>query len=85
LKEQHFSKSGIFIESSLAKALQEFTFSILGWQRKPFEVQMIRKSAEPLNLRAMFKVLRRDSSNLTVQLILRDSAYNQEDENRLSA
>lgn len=86
LKDKHFSKTGIFSESSLAKTLQEFTFSILGWQRKPFEVQMMRKGRETVSLRASIRLIRRDPSNPAIQLVLRENLNLQEDiQRRLSA
>ncbi|MBI3307377.1 MAG: PAS domain S-box protein [Candidatus Omnitrophica bacterium] len=69
---KHFAKTGVVGPDSVAKTLQEFTLTILGWQRPPFELQVIRKDSIVLTMEAHPKLIRRDKESFRVQVIFRD-------------
>lgn len=72
LKGKHFAKTGVVAPESVAKTIQEFTLTILGWQRMPFEIQVIRKDSIKLIMEANPKLIRRDKESFRVQVIFRD-------------
>lgn len=72
LAGQHVTKANLLAQESVPKTLQEFTLTILGWQRPSFDVKVIRKSGTTLNMQANPRLIRRDKKNSQIQLILRD-------------
>ncbi|HTL48864.1 MAG TPA: PAS domain S-box protein [Verrucomicrobiae bacterium] len=71
LTGHHFAKMGILSPNSVAKTLQEFTLTILGWQRQPFDLQVLRKDQLAVAMRAHAKIIRRDKDHVKVQVVLR--------------
>lgn len=69
---QHFAKAAILAPNSVAKTLQEFTLSILGWQRQPFDLQILRRDQTLLNMRTYARVIRRDKDHVKVQVVFRE-------------
>lgn len=72
LMGKHFAKLGVLSEESIPKALQEFTMTILGWQRPPFELRMMRKDQAVIYMEANPRLIRTDRENSRVQVIFRD-------------
>lgn len=68
LMGKHIAKTGIVAAESIAKTLQEFTLILLGWQRSPFELHLVRKDHAQLVMEASSKLVRREKENARVQV-----------------
>lgn len=69
---RYFAGIGALMASSLPKALQEFAFSIVGKERPPFEVEIIKKNGGRLTMEANPRPIKRDGKTVAVQVIFRD-------------
>ena len=82
---KHFAKTGILAPNSTAKTLQEFTLTILGWQRQPFDLQITRSDQSVRNMRAFARLIRRDREHIKVQIIFRPGTEEGHEPSALSA
>ena len=75
---KHIAKSGMIASDSVAKTLQEFTLTLLGWQRPPFPLHILRKDQSSLILEANPRLIRRERENVRVQVTLHQVMPQQE-------
>ncbi len=69
---RYFAGAGALTPSSLPKALQEFAFSVVGKERSPFEVEIIKRNGGHLTMEANPRPIKRDGKTVAVQVIFRD-------------
>jgi PAS domain S-box-containing protein len=69
---KYFATMNVVSTASLAKSLEEFAFAIVGRQRPPFELEILRKDGKVLTLEANPRPIKEGGKTTAVQVIFRD-------------
>lgn len=77
---KHLAQAGILAPDSVIRSLREFTLAILGWQRPPFELTILKRDQSRLPMEATVRLLGSERQNAKVQMILREIPARQAEE-----
>jgi two-component system sensor kinase FixL len=81
--DKHFTKIGILNETSIQKTLKEFGFLLAGTERRPFELDIIRKDQTRRVMEVNARLIEQNDREIWLQLTLRDITERKEAERAL--
>jgi two-component system sensor kinase FixL len=81
--DKHFTKIGILNETSIQKTLKEFGFLLAGAERRPFELDIIRKDQTRRVMEVNARLIEQNDREIWLQLTLRDITERKEAERAL--
>ncbi len=82
LAGKNFVEAGVLAPSSIQKALQEFTRTILEEEVSPFEIDILTRSGIPMTFEANERLIRNEGEISGVQVIFRDITERKRSEKR---
>ncbi len=80
---RHFAKIGIFAKESRSKAIKEFGLILMGVNRPPFELTIMRKDQTCLYMEANARLIKQKGQKAWIQVTLRDITERKQAEDRL--
>lgn len=80
---RHFARSGILAGQSRATAIKEFGLILMGTERPPFELTIMRRDKSCLSMEANARLIKQKGQNAWIQVTLRDITERKRAEDRL--